>query len=416
MPSAPPDRFHRAPKALGLIVEAFGLGVGMLSLAGAVLHASGTRIGFKDAFAAARGNAFVATANDPAAIYYNPAGLTQLQGQNVSATAYWVNLNADFQSSVTGAGASMNRNDVIIPQFYYTWTAPSQSWALGLGFYAPYGFITDWPTTSGFRTFATRNQETYYTLNPVVAWRVSDSFSLGGGLTFNRLKLDLRRGIGLTPGDQFRFVADGNDVSFNLGLRWQAAEQHAFGISYQHRTTFDISGTAESAPYYPPESASATFPFPDVLIVGYSYRPTPLWNVEANIDWTGWNRLQTVVISKGSGPVAVPFNWKSSCFYELGATRYLDNGWLVSAGYTYSQNSVPDAYWNPAVPDANRQFWCAGVGYVQGPLQLMLSLQRATAPTRTIHTGIVNPVNGDSVDGTYGTSINTVSFSLGYHF
>jgi len=45
--------------------------------------------------------------------------------------------------------------------------------------------------------------------------------SLGGGLTFNRLKVDLRRGIGLMPGDEFRFNADGNDIGFNLGLRWQ---------------------------------------------------------------------------------------------------------------------------------------------------------------------------------------------------
>ncbi|MCX6925129.1 MAG: hypothetical protein NT154_18235 [Verrucomicrobia bacterium] len=39
----------------------------------------------QDAFAIGRGNAFVATADNPSAIYYNPAGITQLQEQNIHA-------------------------------------------------------------------------------------------------------------------------------------------------------------------------------------------------------------------------------------------------------------------------------------------------------------------------------------------
>jgi long-chain fatty acid transport protein len=386
-----------------------------LALVPAALVASGTRVGFKDAFATARGNAFVATADNPSAIYYNPAGLTQLKGQNLSATAYVVSLEADYRSA-NGATTSMNHQDQLIPQVYYAWAPESASWALGLGFYAPFGFSTDWPTTSSFRTFATKNEETYYTLNPVAAWRISDMLSLGGGLTFNRLKVDLRRGIGLMPGDEFRFNADGSDIGFNLGLRWQPTEQHAFGLSYQHHTSFDLSGTATTAPYAPGESATSTFDFPEVLIAGYSYRPTPQWNFEANIDWTNWSRLKTAVISRPSGAVYLPFNWQSSCFYELGVTRYLTSGWHVSAGYTLSENSVPDAMWNPAVPDATRHFWCAGVGYSQGSVRFMLTLQHATAPTRTVHTGIINPVSGQTADGSYSTSINTFALSLDYRF
>jgi long-chain fatty acid transport protein len=405
-----------APRTHRLAAAPLRRAVAILALAPAVLSASGTRVGFKDAFATARGNAFVATADNPSAIYYNPAGLTQLQGQEVSATAYRISLDADYRSAVSGVTTSMNRQNRLIPQIYYAWAPENARWALGVGFYAPFGFATDWPVTSGFRTFATKNEETYYTLNPVFAWRVSDSLSLGGGITFNRLKVDLRQGIGLLPGDEFRFNADGNTTGFNLGLRWQPAEQHAFGLSYQHHTSFDVSGTATSAPFAPGEPASATFAFPEVVIVGYSYRPTPQWNLEANIDWTNWTRFNTVVIAKASGPLSVPFNWTSSFFYEIGATRYLAGGWEVSAGYTLTENSVPDANWNPAVPDATRHFWCAGVGYVQGPLRFMLALQRATAPTRNVHNGVTNPFSGETADGAYNTTINSFSLSLDYRF
>jgi len=389
--------------------------VACLAPGAASLVASGTRIGFQDAFATARGNAFVATADDPSAVYYNPAGLTQLAGQEISATAYAVDLGADYRSGA-GTSTSMNRQQQIIPHVYYAWTPKNASWSVGLGYYDPFGLSTDWPDSSGFRTFATRNKETYQTLNPVAAWRISDVFSVGGGLTINRLSVDLNRGIGLMPGDQFRFKADASDISFNLGLRWQPAEEHAFGLSYQHQTSFNLSGTATASPYAAGESATSDFVFPEVLIAGYSYRPTPQWNIEADIDWTNWTRLNTAVISKASGPVDLPFNWRSSFFYELGVTRYLNGGWQVSAGYTLSENSVPDAMWNPAVPDATRQFWCAGAGYAQGPLRCMLTLQVATAPTRNIHGGIVNPLSGETVDGSYRSSIKTLALSLDYRF
>ena len=407
-----PHRLARRIPEFAELVVRFGA---CLVLASVALSASGTRVGFKDAFATARGNAFVATADNPSAIYYNPAGLTQLTGQEFSATAYDVSFGADYRAS-SGATTSMNRQDQLIPQVYYAWAPEHSSWAVGLGFYAPFGLSTDWPATSGFRTIATKNEETYYTLNPVAAWHISDMLSLGGGVSFNRLKVDLRRGIGLMPGDEFRFNANGNDIGFNLGLRWQPAEQHAFGLSYQHHTSFDLSGSAVLSPYASSEPATATFEFPEVLIAGYSYRPTPQWNLEANIDWTNWSRLKTVVVSKPSGPVALPFNWQASYFYELGATRYFASGWQVSAGYTLSENSVPDATWNPAVPDATRHFWCAGVGYSQGPVRFMLTAQRTTAPTRTVHTGVINPLSGETADGSYRTDINTFALSLDYRF
>src|SRR5579884_2184615 len=49
-----------------------------LALLPARVHALGIRLWSEDAEAAARGSAFVATADDPGAIYYNPAGITQL--------------------------------------------------------------------------------------------------------------------------------------------------------------------------------------------------------------------------------------------------------------------------------------------------------------------------------------------------
>ena len=424
MPAFVPDCPRPTLPAHGLAIWAIRLAASLLALTPVVLSASGTRVGFKDAFATARGNAFVATADNPSAIYYNPAGLTQLQGQELSATAYFIRLTADYHSALTGRTSSLKTETQLLPQLYYALAPAGAKWALGLGVYAPFGLSTDWnnsdkPFTDDLFPFATKNEETYTTINPVFAWRLTDTLSIGGGITFNYLKVDLRRGLyfsGIAPYGSYRFNASGSDTGYNLGVRWQPSPQHAFGLSYQARTNFGVSGTSALNPLIVGEAARADFAFPEVVIAGYSYRPTPRWNLEANIDWTDWTCLKTVVVSKASGPVSLPFNWQASCFYELGVTRYLQDGWQVSAGYTLSENSVPDATWNPAVPDATRHFLCAGVGYAQGPLRFMLTLQRALASTRQVHSGQLVFFNEFSPDGAYETAINTLSLSLDFRF
>ena len=109
-----------------------GVSACLLALAPLALHASGTQVGFKDAFATARGNAFVATADNPSAIYYNPAGLTQIQGQEISATAYFVQLDADYRSSLTGQTSSLKTETQLLPQLYYAFAPAGAKWALSL--------------------------------------------------------------------------------------------------------------------------------------------------------------------------------------------------------------------------------------------------------------------------------------------
>src|ERR1017187_974409 len=68
---------NRCYKCGALVVLAFG--VSALSAS-----ANGFSLGAQDAFATARGGAFVATADNASAVYFNPAGLTQLEGLNFS--------------------------------------------------------------------------------------------------------------------------------------------------------------------------------------------------------------------------------------------------------------------------------------------------------------------------------------------
>ena len=387
----------------------------LLALAAAPgARASGTQVGFKDAFAMGRGNAFVATADNPSAVYYNPAGLTQLSGHRLQASVYDISLQSDYHSA--SGSASINDDYVAVPQIFYSDKPDNGPWAYGLGIYAPFGLSTEWANSSPLRTFALKNKQTFLTFNLSGAYQVSPTLSLGGGLTYNRVSTELQRAIGLFgPADLFRFKGNGTAFGFTLGALWKPSVEHSFGISYQSNTSVKIRGTTDTIPLISGEPSSATFAFPEVITLGYSYRPTPLWNIEVNLDWTNWDRLNTVTINKASGPVPLAFNWQSGFFYEIGATRYLNENWNVSAGYLYTQNSMPDSTYTPAVPDSNRSFYSLGLGYTSGNISANLALQHANGGTRTV-TGSPPSLIGATADGTYRNSLNAFAFSVELRF
>ena len=379
--------------------------------------ASGTRVGFKDAFATARGNAFVATADNPSAIYYNPAGLTQLEGTQVSTNLYRVSASSDY-SGTGGLTASMDDSAQNIPALYVTYKPQGSPMAYGLGVYAPFGLSTDWPNSSPLRTFALKNEQTYRTYNFSVAWQSTPEFSFGGSFTYNAVTTDLNRAIGLFgPTDRFRFEGSGHALGVALGLLWKPSPRHSFGLSYTHHTSATLRGTSSTIPLVASESASADFAFPETLIVGWSYRPMPEWNLEVNLDWTNWNRLNTVVVTKASGNTALPFNWQSGLFYEFGATRYLSHGLHVSGGYCFTENSTPDSTYTPAVPDSDKAFYSLGLGYrsADNGFSADLAWQHGSGGSRRVTSGVAT-ITGATVDGTYKNSLNTLSLSLGLHF
>lgn len=154
------------------------------------------------------------------------------------------------------------------------------------------------------------------------------------------------------------------------------------------------------------------------VISGISYRPTPKWNFEFNADFTDWRSQDHLTIQQ-AGPqgqsIFVPLQWESSWYYEFGATRYLGHGWLISAGYIFNENSVPDSHYSPLVTDLDRHFFSVGVGYRGKRFDVDVAYQFGYGPTRTV-TGSAPSAAGQTADGQYSFMSNALALSVGMHF
>jgi long-chain fatty acid transport protein len=408
----------------------------LVCLPGALL-ANGFQLPDQDAFATARGEAFVATADNPSAIYYNPAGITQLQGNNLRAGIYGIDLNLTYKSP-SGTTYDNQKPLHAIPQFFYTYSLEKLPLSFGLGVYSPYGLSSQWPQDTGFRTVSTYGDIFYETINPVVAWQIIPSLSVAAGLTVNYSSLDLQQGLfwPAQPYDGFKFDGDGWAVGYNLGVLWKPMKQLAFGASFRSPTTMNYKGSttaynnvATPSPPFPVpipafsqnSGANAKFPFPLNTIVGVSYRPTPHWNLEFDTEYTDWNTLGIVTVNQSTPapvlPSSIPLtlDWQSSWYYEFGATRYFDNGWHVSAGYIFNENSVPENNYQPLVGDQNRQFLSIGTGYKGKCFDFDIAYQFGYGPMRSIN-GSAPSASGQTADGQYEFISNAIAASVGWHF
>jgi long-chain fatty acid transport protein len=440
----------------------------------------GTRVVNQDAEAVARGDAFTATADDPSAIYYNPAGLMQLNGFDAEAGAYGIWIDEQYKPlhGEEGAHDSTAHEPLeTLPQVFMSYHPKDQAFAIGLGIYSPFGLKIEWPDDASFRQAGLYASLEYIAFNPVLAVQITRSLSMGIGISANYIDAQLREGLSPMPGDSFSFKGDGLSVGGNAGIMWRPTERQSIGLSYHSPVSGDLSGHTQTglngterseaeagnaqiaagrrkldegiayinslpipasqkeelianatAEYeaqlaaagvpasglfptsFPTLAAHGTLKFPQFAVLGYSFRPTPDWNIEADIDWTDWDSLNTVSLHQSNGTtVKIPFNWKHSFLYELGVTRKLPDGFRISAGYIYSENSVPSASYNPAIPDGTLDVFSIGLGRTWDRYSVDIAYQLAYGPTRTI-------VNDTVADGRYSFLSNAVSVSFGIQF
>jgi long-chain fatty acid transport protein len=370
--------------------------------------ALGFRIPNQDAEATARGNAFVATADNPSALYYNPAGITQLEGTRAQVGAHIISVNSTYESTTPGVGSETDFEVQTVPQLYFTHTPEGKSYSFGLGVYAPFGLGLEWPQNGPLRPFALEGRLMYVTISPIAAWKILPSLSIAAGPTFNYSTLMMRQGAGL-PNGEFKFEGDGFCVGGKAGLLWQPSSHWSVGATYFSPTSIRYRGDSSFSPGAETRTTTEG-DFPQFVVAGVSFRPTANWNIEVGVDWTDWDTLDTLIFEGTPfGNIPFPLNWESSYLVHFGVSRYLNEGYWVAAGYFFSENSTSDRDFSPLVPDTDLHVASLGVGRKGEKWSWAVSGQVITGPKRHIN-------NGGGMDGSYQFFNQAINLSVAYRF
>lgn len=372
----------------------------------AAASANGFYIPVQAPEATGRGNAWLATADTASAVYYNAAGLTQLDSPDLVVGMYSVRLGIEAE---TAAGTFDNDASwALVPQIYGAIPVNDRVVA-GFGVNTPFGLATDWGPTTPFSPIANKTELDYLSGWAVLGVKVTDEFSIGGGFALNYADANFIK-TAAAPGDFSYFNGDGEAFSWTVSARWQPHEQHAFGAVYRSMADFQLDGNASAAGGVPGERASLDLITPSTAGFGYAYTPCKEWQFEANLEWVNWDTLNTLYMRKASGTVPLTFNWDPNPIYSIGATRFFDGGWRVGAGYNYIENSQPNATFNPGVSDADRHWLNVGVGREYGSFGWNFAYQYAFSD---------RDVTGSPfglADGTYKSRFHGLMFNCEWKF
>jgi long-chain fatty acid transport protein len=350
------------------------IGLGLL-LAPAPVWASGFHIDEQDARATGRAGAVTASTNNASAVYYNSAGIADLEGLHVELGASLVRPSAEFRSAVDGVTTSAETRTFVLPQLFASWRA-TDLLAIGIGAYAPFGLALKWPESSPGRTNVREADLQTFFITPTVALNLSRALpglSFGAGLDLVPASVFLERDI--LFGSDVASVALSGDafgVGARVGLLYRppALPEVAIGVSYRSPVTLDFSGEVDfdaNAPYraaLPPDGDTETsVTLPQTVSVGLQFSPVRELQIEVDGNWRGWSSYDRLDIELPDGSVDTEAkDWNNSLTLRLGGEYTIQERWSVRAGALWDEAPVPAERLDFQVPDADRIDLTLGFG------------------------------------------------------
>ena len=200
------------------------------------------------------GAAFTGLADDSTAIFFNPAGITQLDGNQLSLGFSIPTVQGDFRSNGTsgipgvskGTETSFETQTFFIPNFYYTHKYNDKLF-FGIAEYTIFGLGFEWPSSfeGRFAPGGINGEIQTMTLNPVAAYKVSDKLSLAVGARLERAVLNLQNQMFIAPGvDEVRSEISGDNIAYgwNAGLLCSITDELSVGLSYRSKMEHSIDG------------------------------------------------------------------------------------------------------------------------------------------------------------------------------
>jgi len=396
-----------------------------LAMAGCANLAHAAGFALIEQNASGLGNAYAgqaAAATDASTIYFNPAGMTHLPDRQLVLAGHLIKLKAEFSGSVSPAIGGGQGGDAggwaLVPNAYFAFRLTPDV-HLGVGLNSPFGLKTDYDADWIGRYQAITSEVKTLNLNPSIAWKVSDSFSVGAGLNLQWVEATLtnRQPLGVPPAAVPLVKIKGDDYGwgYDLGMLWQVTPATRVGLSYRSEVDYTLEGKSSTsdpavAALNGPVTAEVTMP--DSASLSLFHKLSPRWDLLADITWTGWSDFDDLPI-RGTVNKTTIENWDDTLRYSLGVTWHLSDKLSLRGGVAYDEAPVSDVYRTPRIPDGART-WIALGGQYRMSKQSMIDFGYAHLFVND--PGLRSVDNGTTLTGNYESSVDILSAQLTLNF
>jgi long-chain fatty acid transport protein len=381
--------------------------------------------------ATGQGNAYAGAAahtNNASTIFFNPAGLMNIEGEQLVFAAHYIDPSSDFDNDGSAlapvfAPAPLTGTDddggesAFVPNFY--WVKPiDENMSFGLGLNSPFGLKTEYEDEWRGRYHALLSDLKTVNVNPSIGYRVSDRVTVGAGVSLMLAKVDLTSAVdmgglcfglpgplgaaaaaacglaGVTPGtpsNDGKAELDGDNfddfsLGYNFGIQFDVSSQTRVGVAYRSKIDVDVDGDADFSLPAATDLASATVGgvigatglFVDTglgakVTLPASFSVSVAHTVDkftwlADATWTGWSVFDELRIEydNPAQPDSVTTeDWDDSWRYSVGFDYQYSDALILRAGLAIDETPVPSSERRtPRIPGDERFWMSIGLTYV----------------------------------------------------
>jgi len=361
-----------------------------LSLSVATVYSASMQAPSIGARATGMGGAFVGIADDPSALFWNPAGLGICEETMIMKGAAFIAPYSYYDAD----GATSREENItttqMIPNIFFTHNF-NNSFSMGLGYYSPFGLGQRWEDDAFLRYNSTRSEIFLNNLQAGGAFKLDDNFLIGAGLAQGFAKMNTKSYAAVIPnGGLFPSEADvkasgeGSGISGNIGFLWTPSYYWTIGGVWRSETGVKFEGEVNIDPEDPIDydkfdrDFSMDFTFPQTISLGASYSGFSKWLLSGQIDWVDWSRIDTLTQELDgtvnfflpmipavvvTDEVEMTRNWEDRWIFRVGAEYRVNPQFTVRGGYMWDPSPVPEETLDPMMFDVSSNRFFLGASF-----------------------------------------------------
>lgn len=330
-----------------------------------------------------------AAADSPSTIFFNPAGMTELEGVQISTGGTLLFITSSqanegstrTQPGVAGqvalagdSGGNPFDGVVPVPAFYASaHIAGSPLW-FGVGVGAPFGLKLKYRSDFFGRLDSLYSDLKTYNVQPSLAVKLNESFSIGGGIDLQYADVTLTNALpnlsASTPDGHYSVKGDDRSVGWNLGLLAKTGKAQ-FGLHFRSRMKHRLAGAQTISGLTGALSAAngttdveAPLNLPDIATASIAYRLTPQTRLMATGRFYNWSVFQQIeILPDGGTPLIKTLRYKDSWSLAMGAEHDLSDRLTLRGGAMFDKTPTNPDFLSTRVPDGDRTWLSMGATF-----------------------------------------------------
>ncbi|WP_462324479.1 OmpP1/FadL family transporter [Desulfoplanes sp.] len=348
----------------------------------------------------AMGGALIGRADDPSAVAYNPAGITQLPGIQVLGGFTVLMPQATIDVSISdgvNAGKSDSADtkslglDGFAPNAFLTWQINDKFW-FGFGAYSRFGLASEYDSD-----WIGRYAEYYagvktYSVNPTIAYKINDQWSVAAGIEAMYMEVEIKRKLyfgfmGQDDGD-VDMAGDCWSPGYNFAVHYKPVKWFSAGLTYRGEVHPHVEGDADFSDIpngidLVDQGMVGYLNLPASWSLGLAFQINEKLSLEFDTIYTLWSSYKDITFEYDEmSTVTEEKKWKDVWRFQLGL-EYAYNEWLdLRCGYVFDESPINNAHYDYMVPMTDRHIFSIGTGMHWDKLTLDLSYGYLYSPNK----------------------------------